>query len=124
MAVRADHVDAELLRVLSALAGIVAAPIGVAVGREGKPLTVRRPGWTEEAIGAGRIALHVLGAREVAQLLARDVKNPDIRPIAIARRHEGEARAIRRKRSRVVNRGGGDQGLGAGAVRATTEDVR
>jgi hypothetical protein len=52
------------------------------------------------------------------------VEDPDICPVAVPGRDEGETRAVGRESGGIVDRRSGDQGLGAGAVKAGAEDVR
>ena len=124
LAIGADHIDAELLRVLPAVAAAVAAPVGVAVGREGEPLAVGRPCRPEEAVGAGGIALHLFGASQVAHLAALEIEHPDVGAIAVAGRDESETRAVGREHGRILDGRAGDHRLDAGAVEARAEHIR
>jgi hypothetical protein len=84
----------------------------------------RRCGGNPETVGAARIALHVICAGQVAHPAALQIKDPDIRSIAIAGRDEGEMRSVGREGGRVVDCGAGDQGLYASAVKTGAEEVR
>jgi hypothetical protein len=79
---------------LPSFAAVMATPVGVAVGRKGEPLAVRRPRRPEESVGAAWVALHVWSTREIAHIAAPQFEEPNICSVPIARRDEGETRSI------------------------------
>src|SRR5688572_19679355 len=122
-AIGADHIDAELLCMLPTVAAAMAAPIGVAIGREREPLAVGRPRRPEEAVGPGGIALHLFGAGQVAHLAALEIEYPDVGAIAVARRNKSETRAVRREHGRILDCRAGNERLDTSAVEARAEHV-
>ena len=122
-AVRTNDVDAELLHVLPTGAVAVAEPLGVPVGGEGDPLSIGRPGGTEERVRLGE-SPWIAGARQVAELPGREIEDPHVRPVRVARGDERESLSIGREHALIVERGAVRQPLQSGAVGMHAIDVR
>ena len=87
LAVRPDHIDAELLGVLPARPWSWPRQ---SVLRSDEKASHRLSG-DQEAVRPAGIALHVSRAGQIAQAAGRKIKHPDIGSVAVACRNEGDA---------------------------------